>query len=102
MLVGSIPASLLGLQKLGCLNLSGNGLSSPLPTGTGNALPSMVSMDLSRNRLTGDIGQLFRSLSTAASHGNRTTSPQIVLAQKLEHLDVSENRITGAPRAQVA
>jgi len=98
MLVGSIPESLLGLQKLWYLNLSGNGLSGPLPTGAGagNALPSMVSMDLSHNRLTGDIGQLFRSLSTAASHGNRITTPQIVLAQKLEHLDVSENRITGA------
>jgi Leucine-rich repeat (LRR) protein len=95
MLVGSIPASLLGLQ-LWYLNLSGNGLSGPLPTGAGNAFPSMVSMDLSHNRLTGDIGQLFRSLSTAASHGNRITTPQIVLAQKLEHLDVSENRITGA------
>ncbi|CAO2044235.1 unnamed protein product [Urochloa humidicola] len=97
MLVGSIPASFLGLQKLWYLNLSGNGLSGPLPTGIRNALPSLVSMDLSHNHLAGDIARLFRSLSTASPDINHSiNTSQIILPQKLEHLDLSGNRITGA------
>ncbi|KAK8456400.1 hypothetical protein SEVIR_3G016900v4 [Setaria viridis] len=97
MFVGSIPASFLGLQKLWYMNLSRNGLSGPLPTGIRNALPSLVSMDLSHNHLIGDIDQFFRSLSTAINDVKHSNNPsQIVLPQKLEHLDLSENRITGA------
>jgi Leucine-rich repeat (LRR) protein len=51
-------------------------------------------MDLSDNHhLTGDIDRFFRSLSTSVHDVNPS---QIALPQKLEHLDLSGNRITGS------
>ncbi|BAF16176.2 Os04g0677200, partial [Oryza sativa Japonica Group] len=98
LLVGSIPESLFGLQKLWNLNLSRNGLSGSLPPGIRHGLPSLVSMDLSHNHLVGGIDHFFRSISPARRLTKNASSDMsvIFLPRQLQHLDLSKNSITGA------
>lgn len=106
-LQGTIPASSLGqLALLSSLNLSGNVLSGPITTmlqQTGS-FPSLVSLDLSNNSLTGalpDSSSLasLHNLSFFDASKNHLHGPipsQLFSLPALQSLDLSHNSFNGS------
>lgn len=106
-LQGTIPSSSLGqLALLSSLNLSGNVLSGPISTmlqQTGS-FPSLVSLDLSNNHLTGalpDSSSLasLHNLSFFDASNNDLRGPipsQLFSLPALQSLDLSHNSFNGS------
>ncbi|KAL0354408.1 UNVERIFIED_CONTAM: Tyrosine-sulfated glycopeptide receptor 1 [Sesamum radiatum] len=102
-LVGSISPSILNLTSLSQLSLSHNWLSGPLPDDFFVSLNQLQVIDLSRNRLSGELApseklpatvQIF-NLSNNHFHGPIQSS-FLQPALNLEIFDVSNNSFSGS------
>ncbi|XVF75840.1 hypothetical protein PTKIN_Ptkin13bG0219100 [Pterospermum kingtungense] len=97
---GEIPQSFVGLQNLITLDLSQNNLTK-LPQGLGSSLKSLVSFDISENKLFGSFpsgicdgkGLKFLSLHTNFLNGSITNSISECL--NLENFQVQNNGFSG-------
>ncbi|KAL3825041.1 hypothetical protein ACJIZ3_021070 [Penstemon smallii] len=102
-LVGSISPSILNLSSLSQLSLSHNWLSGHLPDGFFVSLNRLRVIDLSLNRLSGEISSTDKlpntiqtfNLSSNHFHGE-IQSPFLQPALNLETFDVSNNSFFGA------
>ncbi|KAL0341775.1 UNVERIFIED_CONTAM: Tyrosine-sulfated glycopeptide receptor 1 [Sesamum calycinum] len=102
-LVGSISPSIVNLTSLSQLSLSHNWLSGPLPDDFFVSLNQLQVIDLSRNRLSGELApseklpatvQIF-NLSNNHFHGP-VQSSFLQPALNLETFDVSNNSFSGS------
>ncbi|KAL3632133.1 hypothetical protein CASFOL_025117 [Castilleja foliolosa] len=102
-LVGSISPSILNLTSLTQLSLSHNSLSGPLPARFFQTLNQLQVIDLSQNRLIGELNssdtlpakaRIF-NISSNQFHGPIQT-PFIDKGLNLETFDVNNNSFTGA------
>ncbi|KAF8642605.1 hypothetical protein HU200_067285 [Digitaria exilis] len=59
---GSIPTSIKDLKRLNYLNLSSNQIIGVIPAGVIGSLPALTVLDLSNNKLGGDIPDDFNNL----------------------------------------
>ncbi|KAF8670596.1 hypothetical protein HU200_050623 [Digitaria exilis] len=59
---GSIPTSIKDLKRLNYLNLSSNQITGVIPAGVMGSLPALIVLDLSNNKLGGDIPEDFNNL----------------------------------------
>ncbi|CAI9757751.1 unnamed protein product [Fraxinus pennsylvanica] len=102
-LVGSISPSIANLSHLSQLNLSQNSLSGPIPDGFFMALNRLVIIDISHNRLTGQLSDSDKLMSTVAIvdfSGNhfygRIQSSFLQRALNLQRFDVRNNSFSGS------
>ncbi|XP_073023963.1 tyrosine-sulfated glycopeptide receptor 1-like [Primulina eburnea] len=103
-LVGTIPTSILNLSSLSLLGLSHNGLSGPLPDGFFSSFNRLRVVDLSLNRLTGELAlsdklpagiQVF-NLSSNHFLGRIRSSFFQAQGSSLRSFDVSNNGFFGS------
>jgi Leucine-rich repeat (LRR) protein len=98
-LKGSISPSLGNLSYLSHLNLSHNSLSDPLPMGLFSSLNQLKVLDLSYNRLFGDISGWPASteiVDLSSNHFNGTIQSSFIQrAWRLVELNVSNNSFVG-------
>ncbi|CAA3031791.1 tyrosine-sulfated glycopeptide receptor 1 [Olea europaea subsp. europaea] len=102
-LAGTISPSIVNLSHLSQLNLSRNWLSGPIPDGFFTALNRLVIIDLSHNRLTGQLSDSDKLMSTATTvdlSSNRfygiTQSSFFQPALNLQRFNVSNNSFSGS------
>ncbi|CAI9753686.1 unnamed protein product [Fraxinus pennsylvanica] len=102
-LVGTISPSIVNLSHLSQLNLSRNWLSGPIPDAFFTALNRLVIIDLSHNRLTGQLSDSDKLMSTATTvdlSRNRfygtTQSSSFQPALNLQRFNVSNNSFSGS------
>ncbi|XP_073142691.1 tyrosine-sulfated glycopeptide receptor 1 [Henckelia pumila] len=102
-IVGTIPPSFLNLTSLSLLTLSHNGLSGPLPDGFFSSLNRLRVVDLSLNRLTGELAQWDQLPPTIqvfnlSSNHFLGTIPSSFFQQglSLRSFDVSNNSFFGS------
>jgi Leucine-rich repeat (LRR) protein len=97
---GSISLSLGNLTQLSHLNLSHNSLSGPLFTGLFSSLNQLKVIDLSYNRLFGDISGWPASIQIvdiSSNHFSETIQSSFLQrAWRLTELNVSNNSFTGS------
>ncbi|MQM05588.1 hypothetical protein Taro_038394 [Colocasia esculenta] len=105
---GQIPSSLQYCASMTTLDLSGNDLSGPIPTGLCEWLPYLVNLDLSNNALTGTIPPDLANcsyLNTLILSGNLLTGPipsQLARLPRLKRLAVYGNSLSGTIPAAFA
>ncbi|XP_062172456.1 receptor-like protein 3 [Alnus glutinosa] len=96
---GSISLSIGNLTQLSHLNLSHNSLSGPLFTGLFSSLNQLKVIDLSYNRLFGDISGWPASIQIvdiSSNHFSETIQSSFLQrAWRLTELNVSNNSFTG-------
>ncbi|KAL1193372.1 putatively inactive leucine-rich repeat receptor-like protein kinase [Cardamine amara subsp. amara] len=103
---GSIPDGLfdLGLQEM---DFSGNGFSGSIPRGSSRLFESLVTLDLSRNNLTGNIpGEVglfihLRYLNLSWNNFNTRVPPEIEFLQNLTVLDLRNSALIGSVPADL-
>ncbi|KAG8380232.1 hypothetical protein BUALT_Bualt07G0171900 [Buddleja alternifolia] len=102
-LVGNISPSIVNLTSLSQLSLSHNWLSGPLPDGFFLSLNQLQVIDLSRNRLSGEIspsGKLpvtIRECNLSSNHFHGIIQSSFLQpALNLESFDVSNNSFFGS------
>lgn len=99
----SVPPGLINCRSLVSIDLSSNQLSGSLPVSFGSAFPELKSLNLSRNLFQGSlIGVLHEKLETVDLSDNRFDGHilQLIPGHKhnwssMIHLDLSENRFVG-------
>ncbi|KAF8412585.1 hypothetical protein HHK36_000554 [Tetracentron sinense] len=99
-LTGQIPESISRLKKLWYLNLSRNGLSDPLPGALAVGIPSLLSIDLSYNKLhLSTVPDWIRKRGLADVHfagcNLGGTLPSFTNPASLNSIDLSDNFLTG-------
>lgn len=98
-----VPPGLINCRSLVSIDLSSNQLSGSLPVSFGSAFPELKSLNLSRNLFQGSlIGVLHEKLETVDLSDNRFDGHilQLIPGHKhnwssMIHLDLSENRFVG-------
>ncbi|KAK9065063.1 hypothetical protein SSX86_016446 [Deinandra increscens subsp. villosa] len=101
-LAGSIPSDLQFCESLQILDLSGNNLTGPIPTGICSWLPYLVTLDLSNNEFTGEIPATLGNcsfLNTIILSGNRLSGSipvQISNLGRLTKFSVTNNDLSGS------
>ncbi|CAI9757748.1 unnamed protein product [Fraxinus pennsylvanica] len=102
-LVGTISPFIVNLTSLSTLNLSQNWLSGPIPDGFFMALNRLVIIDISHNRLTGQLSDSDKLMSTvtivdlSSNHFyGRIQSSFLQPALNLQRFDVSNNSFSGS------
>ncbi|XP_073049555.1 tyrosine-sulfated glycopeptide receptor 1-like [Primulina eburnea] len=102
-IVGTIPTSFLNLTSLSMLSLSHNGLSGPLPDGFFSSLNLLRVVDLSLNRLTGELAQwdelpaTIQEFNLSSNHFlGRIHSFFFQQGLSLRRFDVSNNSFSGS------
>lgn len=99
----SVPPGLINCRSLVSIDLSSNQLSGSLPVSFGSAFPELKSLNLSRNLFQGSlIGVLHEKLETVDLSDNRFDGHMLQLIpghkhnwSSMIHLDLSENRFVG-------
>ncbi|KAL3499431.1 hypothetical protein ACH5RR_038524 [Cinchona calisaya] len=101
-LVGSISTSITNLSHLQLLSFAGNGLSGPLPDGLFLSLNRIETIDLSCNRLSGQLqpfGQLPATIKTMDLSSNNfegvIQSSFLQSSSSLVSFNVSNNSFSG-------
>lgn len=100
-LSGGVPDALQYCQSLQTLDLSGNGLSGPIPPQICDWLPYLVTLDLSNNALTGTIPEdLVKCsyLNSLALDDNKLSGNipyQFSTLGRLKKFSVANNRLSG-------
>ncbi|GER53648.1 leucine-rich repeat receptor-like kinase [Striga asiatica] len=101
-LSGNIPQSLTNLTRLTQLSLSHNWLSGPLPARFFELLNQLQVVDLSRNRLIGEVAEsdelpsTLRIFNLSSNHFRGTIEGSFLAkAANLETFDVSNNSFIG-------
>ncbi|CAI5481057.1 unnamed protein product [Closterium sp. Yama58-4] len=98
---GSIPPEIFRLPKLETLALDINNLTGGLPDGPGSYSPSLVSLSVGVNYLSGPIPKALGDLPNLVQldlHQNSFSGPippELGALGKLEYLDISSNQLTG-------
>ncbi|CAI5477774.1 unnamed protein product [Closterium sp. Yama58-4] len=98
---GAIPPEIFRLSKLETLALDINNLTGGLPDGPGSYSPSLVSLSLGVNYLSGPIPKALGDLPNLVQldlHQNSFSGPippELGALGKLEYLDVSSNQLIG-------
>ncbi|PIN11788.1 Serine/threonine protein kinase [Handroanthus impetiginosus] len=102
-LIGSIPPSIVNLSSISQLSLSHNWLSGSLPDGFFASLNQLQVVDLSRNRLAGEIPPsdklpaTVKTFNLSSNHFHGTIQPSFLQpALNLETFDVSNNSFSGS------
>ncbi|KAI8614241.1 hypothetical protein BC830DRAFT_401227 [Chytriomyces sp. MP71] len=101
-LSGSIPTGLAAISALQRLDLSGAGLSGPIPTEMGSLAASLTVLVLSSNNLTGTIPTqlgLLTQLTSLALGQNHLTGhipTELGNIHNLTHISIESNNLTGA------
>ncbi|XP_043705414.1 probable leucine-rich repeat receptor-like protein kinase At1g35710 [Telopea speciosissima] len=99
-LTGQIPVSVSRLQKLWQLNLSRNGFSDPSPRILPNGIPSLLSIDLSYNKLhLANVPDWIRNKPLTDVHlagcNLKGLLPNFPMPESLASVDLSDNFFTG-------
>ncbi|KAI3741444.1 hypothetical protein L1987_59117 [Smallanthus sonchifolius] len=100
-LTSMIPLTLWSHKSLTVLNLSSNILIGNLPSSIGSSSSPLIGLDLSFNRLSGDISssiggyQMLNKLSLAHNNLQGSIPESLGKLISLEFLDLSQNNLSG-------
>ena len=96
---GTVPSCFNKLKNLVSVSLRATRLSGTIASETFNTMEHLLSLILDRNRITGHLNFLPRSLETLNLAGNRMSSGLSFCSSerlpRLTYIDVSNNSFTG-------